>query len=120
MRSGQRHDGSGIVETRGISGSHGEALYLRMYDPQCGKGFQTAVAARMLVLGEDGGGAVGLRHVNRNDLIDERSGVDGFDRVLVAPHGPLVLRPPGDAVLNRAVVPNRDRHVDCRSLRSWR
>src|SRR4051794_3429597 len=91
-----------------------------MYDPQCGKGFQTAVAARMLVLGEDGGGAVGLWHLDRNDLIDERSGVDGFDRVLVAPHGPLVLRLPGDAVLNRAVVPNRDRHVDCRSVRSWR
>ena len=71
----------------------------------------------MLVHGERDRGSVRLEHLDGDDFVDERSGIDGLDRALVATQRPLVLILASDPILNVAVVSDGDGHVHGRGVR---
>lgn len=113
-----------VVDTRGIPRGHGESLDLGVQHLQSRQLLHRGVAARVLVLCEAHGGPVGPSYLDRNDLLDERPGVDCLDRSLMAAQRPGILLLPGDSVLHRAVVRHRYRHVEGRGvgggrMRQW-
>jgi hypothetical protein len=116
VRGGQCDNGGCVVDARGVAGRDRESVDLGVQHLEPREGLDSRLAPRMLVLGERDRSPVGLRDLDRHDLVDEGAGVDGLDGALVAAQRPFVLRLTGDPVLHRTVVGDGDGHVEGGSI----
>ena len=113
---GHHERGGGVVEARRVARGDGRAVDLRVQGLELGERLHGGAAPRMLVDAEHARVAVAVGVLDGDDLLFERTGVDGRDGTAVAVRRPLVDVEPGEPHLAGRVLAHRDRHVERRRV----